>query len=91
MADIDEVRERLTRITKMIGRVVAIDMYVERSGDRLIFVDTDGESIMADGEEIIAATPQEIEAKTFLDAFATRAFRAGMVAKYAEIERSRTP
>ena len=86
-----EVAERLTRLAKSISRVVNIDVEVEESGDRLIFVDADGDPIMADGAEIIAATPEEISGGKFLDDFAVRAFRAGMVLKYQEIQRSREP
>lgn len=91
MTEYAEVEERLKRIARLIGRVVAVDMGVERNGDRLIFVDTDGDPITNDGEEIIAATPEEIEGKTFLGEFPARAMRAAMICKYFELEKARTP
>ena len=59
MAEVDEIVERLNRLAKLISRVVGIDVEVEESGDHLIFIDADGEPIMKDGVEIIAATPEE--------------------------------
>jgi hypothetical protein len=91
MSEMDEVAERLTRLARSVGRVVGIDVEVVKNGDRLIFVDADGEVIQNDGDEIIAATLEEITAKTFLNDFAVRAFRAGMLARYQQIEMSRTP
>ncbi len=91
MSELKEIGERLTRLARTISRVAGIDVGVEPQGDRLIFVDYDGEPIRADGDEIIAATPEEIASKKFLDDFAVRAFRAAMVAKYQEIETARTP
>lgn len=91
MSQIEEVGGRLNRIALLIGRTVAVNMGVDESGDRLIFVDTDGDPIMNDGEEIIAATPEEIEEKTFLGDFAERALRAGTICKYFELEKARTP
>jgi hypothetical protein len=91
VSDTAEIVERLNRLAKSISRVVGIDIEVEESGNHLIFIDADGEPITNDGEEMIAATPEEIEGRKFLDDFAVRAFRAGMVAKYLEIEKSRTP
>lgn len=91
MSDIDEVAERLTRLARVIGRVVGIDVEVVKNGDRLIFIDVDGEAITNDGDEIIAATPEEIEGRKFLDDFAVRAFRAGMIRRYIQMERDRTP
>lgn len=91
MAAIEEVGERLNRIARLIGRTFAVDMGVDESGDRLIFVDTDGDPITNDGEEIIAATPEEIEDKTFLAEFPARAVRAGMMCKYFELEKARSP
>jgi hypothetical protein len=89
MSEIAEMAERLTRLARMVGRIVGLDVEVAQTGDRLIFVDADGEPISNDGDEIIAATPKEIEEKTFLDDFAVRAFRAGMVLRYQQIERAR--
>ena len=91
MADIDEVAERLTRLARSVGRVLGIDVEVVKNGDRLIFINVDGEPITNDGDEMIAATPEEIEGRKFLDDFAVRAFRAGMVARYMQMERDRTP
>lgn len=85
-----EVIVRLNRIARMIGRVFSIDVGVDTSGDRLIFVTADGEPITNDGDELVAATGEEIAGKDIGD-FAARALRAGMLAKYQEIERSRTP
>jgi hypothetical protein len=90
VSETGEIVERLNRLLKTVSRVVGLDIEVEESGDHLIFIDADGEPITNDGEEIIAATPQEIEAKTFLVDFPVRAFRAAMVAKYAEISRARS-
>jgi hypothetical protein len=86
-----EVTERLNRLSRMLGRVFGIEVGVDESGDRLIFVDDDGEPITDDGEEIIAATREEIADKTFLKDFASRAGRAGAVAKWQQMERTRTP
>jgi hypothetical protein len=91
MSELAEVAERLTRMGRAVGRVVGIDIEVAVSGDRLIFVDIDGEPVANDGDEIIAATPEEISELKFLDDFAVRAFRAGMVLRYQQIERDRSP
>ena len=91
MSDVAEIVERLNRLAKPIGRMIGIEIEVDEHGDRLVFINSDGDEIMRDGEEIIAATPEEIANKNFLDDFAVRAFRAAMIAKYQEIERSRTP
>jgi hypothetical protein len=91
MAELDEVAERLTRMARAIGRVVGIDVEVVKNGDRLIFVDIDGEPVTNDGEEVIATTLEEITAGKFLDDFAVRAFRAGMLLRYQQIEKARTP
>ncbi len=91
MSELKEIGERLTRLARTISRVAGIDVGVEPQGNRLIFVDYDGEPIRADGDEIIAATLEEITAQTFLNDFAVRAFRAAMVAKYQEIVTARTP
>jgi hypothetical protein len=91
MSETAEVAERLTRLARAVGRVVGIDVEVAENGDRLIFVDVDGEPVTNDGQEIIAATPEEIAEKRFLDDFAVRAFRAGMLLRYQQIERDRTP
>jgi Cu/Ag efflux pump CusA len=91
MAELDEVAERLTRMARTIGRVVGIDVEVVKHGNRLIFVDVDGEPVSNDGDEVIATTLEEITAGKFLDDFAARAFRAGMVLRYQQIERDRTP
>jgi hypothetical protein len=86
-----EVCERLNRLARLMGRVMGIEIGVDESGDRLIFVDADDEAITNEGQEIIAATRQEIVDKTFLDEFPVRALRAAVLAKFLEIERSRTP
>ena len=86
-----EVCERLNRLARIMGRVMGIEIGVDESGDRLIFVDANDEAVTNDGQEIIAATRQEIVDKTFLDEFLARALRAAGIAKYQEIERSRTP
>ena len=87
----DEVQERLNRLARMIGRVFGIEIGVDGSGDRLIFVDDDDEPIFADGDEIIAATKEEVDGKKYLDDFAVRAFRAALLAKNDEMERTRKP
>jgi hypothetical protein len=91
MSELAEVAERLTRMARAIGRVVGIDVEVVQNGDRLIFCDIDGEPVTNDGEEVIATTLEEITAGKFLDDFAPRAFRAGMLLRYQQIERARTP
>jgi hypothetical protein len=90
VSETGEIVERLNRLLKSVSRVVGIDVEVEESGDHLIFIDADGEPITNDGEEIIAVTPDELAQKTFLAEFAVRAWRAGMIAKYAEISRARS-
>jgi hypothetical protein len=90
VSETGEIVERLNRLLKTVSRVVGLDIEVEESGDHLIFIEADGEPITNDGEEIIAATPAEIEAKTFLVDFPVRAFRAAMMAKYQEIARARS-
>ena len=86
-----EVMERLNRLARLIGRIFSVTLGVDVSGDRLVFVDEDDQSIMADGDEIIAATKEEIVDKRHLDEFAVRAFRAALISKNEEMERSRTP
>jgi hypothetical protein len=90
VSETKEIVERLNRLLKTVSRVIGLDIEVEESGDHLIFIDAGGEPITNDGEEIIAATPQELEAKTFLVDFPVRAFRAGMMAKYQDISRARS-
>ena len=86
-----EITERFNRVARILGnRVFGVDLGVDISGDRLIFVNEDGDPILNDGEEIIAATREEIQSKQILD-FAVRALRAGGIAKMLEIERSRAP
>jgi hypothetical protein len=86
-----EVMERLNRLARLIGRIFSVTLGVDVSGDRLVFVDEGDESIMADGQEIIAATAHEIADKRHLDDFAVRAFRAALIYKNQEMERTRTP
>jgi hypothetical protein len=86
-----EVCERLNRLARLMGRMMGIEIGVDESGDRLIFVDSNDEAVTNDGQEIVAATRQEIVDNTFLDEFFVRALRAAGIAKYQEIERSRTP
>lgn len=90
MSEMKEIVERLNRLLKSVSRPIGLDIEVEESGDHLIFIDADGEPITNDGEEIIAATPEELAQKTFLTEFAVRAWRAGMMAKYQEISRARS-
>lgn len=90
MSETGEIVERLNRLLKTVSRVIGMDIEVEESGDHLIFIDADGEPVTNDGEEIIAATPKELTDGTFLAEFAVRAWRAGMIAKYAEISRARS-
>lgn len=85
----DEVTERLNRLARLIGRIFGIEIGVDGQGDRLIFVDDDDDPISHDGQELVAATAQEIEDGTFLTDFHVRALRAAGIAKYQEIERSR--
>jgi hypothetical protein len=91
MSELAEVAERLTRMARAIGRVVGIDVEVAVNGTRLIFVDIDGEPVTNDGEDVIATTLEEITAGKFLDDFAVRAFRAGMLLRYQQIEKARIP
>lgn len=91
MTERDEVTERLNRLARMIARIFGTDMGVDANGDRLIFVDSDDEPVMNDGEEMVAATAEEIDDKTVFNDFAVRALRAAMMIKYQEIERARTP
>jgi DNA invertase Pin-like site-specific DNA recombinase len=86
-----EVCERLNRMARRLGRTLGIEIGVDESGDRLVFVDDDGDPISDDGDIMVAATAEEIAGKTFLREFAARAGRASAVAKWQEIERSRTP
>jgi hypothetical protein len=91
MAEIDEACERFTRIAHLVGnRVFGVDIAVEVSGDRLIFVDGVDEPITVDGEEMVAATPEEI-AEKYIPDFPARALRAAGMLKFVEIEGSRTP
>ena len=86
-----EVCEYLNRLARMLGRVFGIDLGVDESGDKLVFVDADAEPIREDGEELIAATMEEVQNKMHVRDFFVRAGRAAAVAKYQEIERSRAP
>jgi hypothetical protein len=89
VSETGEIVERLNRLLKTVSRVIGLDFEVEESGNHLIFIDYDGEPITLDGEEIIAMSPQEIADKA-IGEFPARAFRAGMIAKYQEIERARS-
>jgi hypothetical protein len=86
-----ETIERLNRLARLVGRVFGIEIGVDENGDRLIFVDSNDDPITNDGEEIIAATKDEIEDKSLLAEFPVRAFRAAGILKYQEIERTRKP
>jgi hypothetical protein len=86
-----EVCEGLNRLARMLGRVFGIEVGVDESGDRLVFVDDNGDPISDDGDVMVAATAEEISGKTFLREFAVRAGRAAAVCKWQEMERSRTP
>lgn len=91
MTDVAEAMERLNRIAHIIGnRVLGVDLGVDLSGDRLIFVNEDGDPVMNDGEEILAATSEEMAGKYIAD-FSVRALRAAGIAKYLEIEKTRAP
>lgn len=89
LSETQEMCVYANRLARMIGRILSIEIGVDESGNRLIFVDSDGEPIHNDGEEIIAVTPEEIEKKDIGD-FLVRALRAAGIAKFQEIERSRT-
>jgi hypothetical protein len=82
--------ERLNRLARLISRMLGTEIEVEESGDRLVFIDVDGEPITLDGEEIIAATPEEITDRSVVGEFAVRVLRAAGIAKYQEIERARS-
>lgn len=86
-----EVCERLNRVARIIGKALGIDLGVDESGDKLVFVDENADPISIDGDEIIAATMEEVRDKTYLGEFGARALRAASIAKLQEIERSRTP
>jgi hypothetical protein len=86
-----EVCERLTRIARLIGRTVGIELGVSDSGDRLVFVDSADDPVALDGDELVAATAEEIAENVFLGEFYARATRAAVALKWREIEASRTP
>lgn len=91
MSNLTEACLRLNRMAHTLGaRTFGVDLGVMESGDRLIFIDGTGEPVMHDGEDLIAATPEEIDSTGFGE-FPARALRAAGLAKYLEIELSRTP
>jgi hypothetical protein len=91
LSDVAEMVVRLNRLAKLISRMFGTDIEVEESGDRLVFIDPEGEALTLDGEEIIAATPEEIANQSIIGHFPARAFRAAGIAKYQEVARSRVP
>lgn len=92
MSNLTEACLRLNRMAHTLAaRTFGVDLGVMESGDRLIFIDGTGEPVMHDGEDVIAATPEEIEENVFVNEFPVRALRAAGLAKYLEIELSRTP
>lgn len=87
----EEVTELLNRIVRAVGaRVFGVEIGVDESGDKLIFVDANGDPVTNDGEEIIAATKDEIDRKDIGEVPA-RALRAAGILKYQEIARTRSP
>jgi hypothetical protein len=90
LSESGELTERLNRLARMVGRVFGVEIGVDESGDRLVFVDDIDEPLTNDGQEIIAVTPDEIQNKD-IGEFSVRALRAAGIAKYQQIERERTP
>lgn len=86
-----EVCERLNRIARLIGRTLGIELGVGPSGDRLVFVDSADDPVALDGDELVAATKDEIATSNYIGDFYARAMRAAVIGKFDEIERSRTP
>lgn len=91
MSEATEAGVRYNRIAHIVAtRIFGVDLGVAVSGDRLIFVDGADDPVTVDGEEMIAATPEEIAAKYIPD-FPARALRAAGMVKFVEIEESRAP
>lgn len=91
MTEAAEVCTRLNRIANKIGMTLGVHLGVAEDGNQLMFTDADGDTVGDDGDELVAATAEEIEEKTFLREFANRAMYAAVVAKYDEISDSRKP
>lgn len=88
MTEAAEVCTRLNRIANKIGMTLGVHVGVAEDGNQLMFVDADGDTIGDDGDELVAATAEEI---AFLREFAGRAMYAAVLAKYGEIGNSRKP